>query len=99
MYFAVQAMAAELSTGVLTFLYADGKNISMLVTSVDAKYYKKAITKIRFICLDGKKISLAINKACESEQANICKMISKGYDENGICVSEFEVTWSIKKRK
>ena len=43
MYFAVQAMAAELSTGALFFLHTDGKNISILVTSLNSKYYKKAI--------------------------------------------------------
>ena len=37
MYFAVQAMAAELSTGILTILHTDGKNISILVTSLEAK--------------------------------------------------------------
>ena len=99
MYFAVQAMAAELSTGVLTMLYADGKNISTLVTNLESKYYKKATTKIQFICLDGPKISIAIKDAYNTGKGTVCKMVSKGYDLNGVCVSEFEITWSLKKRQ
>ena len=99
MYFAVQAMAAELSTGVLTLLYSDGKNISTLVTNLEAKYYKKATTKITFICLDGAKICSSINSAFETGESQTCKMVSKGYDTSGICVAEFEITWSLKKRR
>ena len=99
MYFAVQAMAGELSTGVLALLHSDGKNISTLVTNLEAKYYKQATTKIKFICLDGTKISIAVKDAFETGEPKICKMISKGYDTNGVCVSEFEITWSLKKRQ
>ncbi len=98
MYFAIQAMAAELSTGSLVFVHADGKNISMLVTALNSKYYKKAITKINFICLDGGKIASSIKQAINTGDATICRMVSKGYDLNGDCVSEFEITWSLKKR-
>jgi hypothetical protein len=99
MYFAVQAMAAELSTGTLVMLNADGQNISMLVTGLSSSYYKKATTKIKFICLDGEKISFAIKQAIETGEPQICKMKSKGYDIDGVCVSEFNIEWSLKKRK
>jgi len=98
MYFAVQAMAAELSTGTLVILNSDGQNISMLVTAMNSKYYKKATTKIQFICLDGPKIQIAIQKAIQTGESQICEMKSKGYDLNGICVSEFNIQWSLKKR-
>ena len=99
MYFAVQAMAAELSTGAMILMHTDGKNISTLVSNLDSKYYKKAISKINFICLDGEKLSLCVKKALETSEGHLCKMKSKGYDINGVCVSEFEITWSLKKRK
>ncbi len=99
MYFAVQGMAAELSTGVLVILHTDGKDISMLVTNLEANYYKKATTKIKFICLDGNKISESIKKAIDSGSPQICTMKSKGYDTSGVCVSEFFITWSLKKRE
>ena len=98
MYFAVQAMAAELSTGVLTIIHTDGKNISMLVTSLKAEYYKKATTKVNFVCLDGKKVLTAVEAVIETGEAQKCVMNSKGYDTNGVCVSEFEIVWSLKQR-
>ena len=98
-YFAVQAMAAELSTGILVILHTDGKNISMLVTNLEAKYYKKASTKIKFICLDGDKIFSSVEQAINSGESQVCTVNSKGYDLNGVCVSEFNITWSLKKRK
>ena len=98
MYFAVQAMAAELSTGALVMLHGDGQNISMLVTHLESRYYKKATTNIKFICLDGEKIFASIQDSIKTNQAQICKLKSKGYDVNGICVSEFDVTWSLKRR-
>ena len=98
-YFAVQAMAAELSTGVLVILHTDGLDISMLVTNLESTYYKKATSRIQFICLQGDKISSCVKKTQETNQPQICQLISKGYDINGVCVSEFKITWSLKKRK
>lgn len=98
MYFAVQSMAGELSTGCLVILHVDGKSISTLVTHLEANFYKKAVTTINFICLDGEKVLLAIQKACDTEESQTCTMTSKGYDKYGVCVSEFKVTWSLKKR-
>lgn len=99
MYFAVQAMAAELSTGVLAMLHSDGKNISILVTHFQSEYYKKATTKINFICSDGEKILRAIEEAIATGESQKCVMNSKGYDANGVCVSEFQITWSLKQRR
>ena len=99
MYFAVQAMAAELSTGALAFLHQKNNNISMLVTNLESNYYKKAVTKIQFICNDGDNIENALKIAKETNEAQKCIMISKGYDMSGVCVSEFKITWSLKKRK
>ena len=98
MYFAVQSMAGELSTGCLVILHTDGKNISTLVTNIEANFHKKAINTINFICLDGEKALIAIKKACDTNKSQKCIMVSKGYNEEGECVSEFTVTWSLKKR-
>ena len=45
MYFAVQAMAAELSTGTLVFLHLDQSKMSVIVTGLKAEYLKKAKSK------------------------------------------------------
>ena len=57
-YFACLSMAAEMSTGALAManLYKRTPAASMLITSVESKYYKKATGKTTFICQDGRKI-------------------------------------------
>ena len=99
-YFAVLAMAAELSTGILALMHVDKKHtkISMLVVGMESKFYKKAITKIKFICENGKEISDTINKTLKTGEGEIIITNSKGYDENGICVAEFNITWSFKAK-
>jgi len=98
MYFAVQAMAAELSTGCLVLLHTNNKNISTLVTSIEAKYNKKAISNIKFKCADGNKIFALVNEL-DGNNSIRCVTYSKGYDIFGDCVSEFSITWSLKKRR
>tara|TARA_B100001142_G_scaffold312957_1_gene348968 strand:- start:13284 stop:13772 length:489 start_codon:yes stop_codon:yes gene_type:complete len=98
-YFAVQAMGAELSTGVLVLMHVDGYNISTLVTKLNSKYFKKATTKVNFICLDGEKIIQHVQRAIDSGEGVIFDLKSKGYDLDGLCVSEFDITWSLKLRK
>jgi hypothetical protein len=63
MYFAVQAMAAELSTGALVMyqIKKSNKKISMLVANNKSNFTKKATGRITFTCLDGDKIETAIN--------------------------------------
>ena len=54
-YFAVQAMAAELTTGALVMIQIkkSGKKISMLVSNNNGNFTKKATGKITFSCYDG----------------------------------------------
>jgi len=99
-YFAVLAMAAELSTGLLALMHVDKKNtkISMLVVGMESKFYKKATSKVKFICKNGNEISDVINKTLKSGNGEIVVANSKGYDVNGICVAEFNITWSFKAK-
>ena len=62
MYFAVQAMAAEMATGALVIaqIKNSGKNISMLVANNKSNFSKKATGLITFTCQDGHKIAQAI---------------------------------------
>jgi len=64
MYFAVQAMAAELTTGALVMrsIKESNQKISMLVAENKATFSKKATGKIKFLCSDGAKIKEAIEK-------------------------------------
>jgi len=98
MYFAVQAMAAELSTGALVIghIQESGRKISMLVAQNKAAFTKKATGKISFACNDGKLISEAIEKTIATGEGQTCWMKSVGTNEEGIEVSVFDFEWTVK---
>jgi len=98
MYFAVQAMAAELTTGALVMsqIKKSGKNISMLVANNKGNFTKKATGRINFICLDGHLIEEAIQNAVTTGEGQTFWMKSIGRDENDIQVSEMDFEWSIR---
>ncbi len=100
MYFACQAMAAEMSTGLLVMNTINNSNlaISMLIIHNKASYFKKAVGKINFICADGDLVSELIIKAKQSEEGVIADMKSIGIDESGDTVAEFVFTWSLKRK-
>jgi len=100
MYFAVLAMGAELSTGILVMkkIQDSGKNISMLVTGTQGEFTKKARGRIRFICDEGQMIDNYINTALQSEEGVQFNLTSKAYDETNELVCTFVFQWSIKKR-
>ncbi|MEW5676185.1 DUF4442 domain-containing protein [Flavobacterium enshiense] len=98
MYFAVQAMAAELTTGALVMyqIKKSGKNISMLVANNKGNFTKKAKGRITFICKDGHLLEEAIQRAITTGEGQTFWMKSIGTDEKGDQVSEMEFEWSIK---
>lgn len=98
MFWAVQGMAAELTTGALVIgkIQESGKNISMLVANNNATFTKKATGKITFICKEGTKIDEVILKAIETGEGQTIWMQSVGTNSEGIQVSEFNFEWSIK---
>ncbi len=100
LYFAVQAMAAELSTGalVMSAIQQSGKKISMLVAQNKATFTKKATGKIKFICEDGSVITSAIEKTLATGEGQTFWMKSVGINEEGQEVSVFEFEWTIKAK-
>jgi len=98
MFWAVQGMAAEFSTGALMMMKIkeSGKNISMLVIKNEATFTKKATGLITFVCTDGNAIDEAINKAIETGEGQTLWMTSVGTNEEGVEVSTFKFQWSIK---
>ena len=101
LFWAVQGMAAELTTGALMMLKINesGKNISMLVTTNNATFTKKATGRITFICSDGEKIDAAMTKAIETGEGQTIWMQSIGTNTDGVVVSTFNFEWSIKLKK
>ena len=100
MFWAVQGMAAELTTGALVMskIKASGQPISMLVASNNASFTKKATGRITFICTDGHKVDAAIKRTAETGEGQTVWMNSVGTNEEGIEVSNFNFEWTIKLR-
>ena len=98
MFWAVQGMAAELTTGALVLMKIreSGKNISMLVSNNNATFTKKATGRITFKCNDGHLIDNAIAKAIETGEGQTIWMTSVGTNTDGVEVSTFNFEWSIK---
>ena len=101
LFWAVQGMASELSTGILVMrsINNSGEKVSMLVTNMSAVFTKKAIGKIQFKCNDGLLIEKAIEKAIQTKEGQTVIVKSEGIDEKGISVSKFEYEWSLKLKK
>jgi hypothetical protein len=100
MFWAVQAMAAELTTGMLLTKSIKDSNsdISMLLVSNKSSFYKKAVGKITFVCDEGEIAKQLINLTIQNTTSKSW-FKAKGYDEAGDQVSEFDFEWSCKKRK
>ncbi|MBC7523713.1 MAG: DUF4442 domain-containing protein [Flavobacterium sp.] len=98
MYFAVQAMAAELATGAIVMYHIkdSGKNISMLVANNKGNFTKKATGRITFVCNDGNLIKEAILKTIATGEGQTFWMKSIGTNEKSEQVSEMDFEWSIK---
>lgn len=101
MYFAVEAMAAEMSSGMLAYAQVHKRNpaVSMLVEKVEAHFVKKATGTIFFTCEDGKAMEAAVEETVKTGEG--VKLISKsiGKNQDGIIVAEFTFTWSFKAKK
>ena len=99
-YFAAQAMAAEMSTGApaMWFIERSGQNVASLVTSISAKFTKKAVSEARFVFQDGAGMREAIDKAVRTGEPATFTAHSIGTQKDGTTIAEFDVEWSFKKR-
>ena len=100
MYFAVQAMAAEFTTGALVMyqIKESKKNISMLVAQNKSVFTKKATGRITFTCNQGNAIKETIQKAVDTNEGQTIWLTSIGKNEKGEQVSEMQFEWTIKVR-
>ena len=100
MYFACQAMAAEMSTGLLVMnaIYNSSPAVSMLIIQNNARFPKKAVGKITFTCADGNHIKEIITKVKQGGEGVTTDLIAVGQDESGDIVAEFTFTWSLKAK-
>ena len=100
MYWAVQGMAAELTTGALIIAKIREKdfNISMLLIGNAATFLKRSRGRLTFTCNEGKLVDDAITKAVSTGEGQSIKMNAKGIDDEGQEVSHFTFEWGIKVR-
>lgn len=98
MYFAVQAMGAELSTGALVMYHIQksGRKISMLVANNKSNFTKKATGRITFSCSDGHLIADAIKETIATGEGKTFWMQSIGKNEQGVIVSTMDFEWSVR---
>lgn len=98
MFWAVQGIAAELSTGAIIMqkIEQSDQQISMLVANNKASFTKKAKGRISFSCTDGALVDSAIKKAIHTGEGQTVWLKSEGKDEAGDVVSIFEFEWTLK---
>lgn len=97
-YFACLAMGAELSTGILAMAqtFRQQPAVSMLVTGMESKFYKKAIGPTLFTCTEGNQIIQAVNSARATGLAQSVRVRSEGRSAAGDLVAEFWFEWSFR---
>lgn len=100
LYYGVQAMAAELATGILVLREVTNskRSISMLVTKQTAEFTKKGRGVVLFTCNQGERIKQAIDETIKTGEGQQIILESQGLNEKGEQVSFFSFEWSIRLR-
>jgi hypothetical protein len=100
-YFAVEAMAAEMCSGMLAFakVYKRNPKISMLVVKMEVHFIKKATGTVLFTCEDGEAIQAAINESIATGEGKSIVCMSKAKNSENETVAEFLITWSFKAKR
>lgn len=99
-FWAVQGMAAELSTGVLLMREIQKSNlkVSMLVLKNKAVFTKKARGKIEFVCKQGTEVQKIVALLIQSKQPQTLWLSAVGTDAQGEEVARFEFEWTLKEK-
>jgi len=99
-YFAAQSMAAEMSTGAPAMMLAEGApaSVSMLVREVRGVFTRRIQGDAEFTFEDLAGMLAAIDRAAASGESESFVARSLGRTRDGAAASEFEITWSFKRR-
>ncbi len=97
-YFAVLAMAAEFTTGVLVMqeIKKYDLKISMLVLNSTAHFSKKANGRIVFSCTEGEKIREVVKSVVKTNESKTIWLSSTGRDKMGDEVAQLKFEWTMK---
>ena len=100
LYFACLSMAAELASGIQAMMHVQaGSPVSMLVTSIQGDFTKKAVGLIAFTCPDGPQIAQAVADSRATGEGRTVVCTSTGVDEAGDVVAVFRLTWSFRAKR
>ena len=99
-YFAVQSMAAEMSTASGCMLAVEGQSpsVAFIIVDLKASFSKKAISRTYFTCEANQKAFDAVAKCIETGEATQAIFETVGKMKDGTEVARFEFTWSFKQR-
>ena len=99
-YFAVQSMAAELSTACACQLAIEGisPSVAFIVVDIKGEFSKKANGRVYYTCEDNPKAFEAVDKCLRNGEAQTATFKTTGKMKNGTEVAVFHVTWSFKQR-
>ena len=100
MYWAVQGMVAELTTGALIIakIKESDHSISMLLVGSRGFFKKRVTTKVTFTCNNGELVDRAINAAVKTGEGETVLLNAIGIDDEGNEMSNFSFEWTIKVR-
>jgi len=96
MYWAVQGMGAELSTGAAPFAMSKSlpQKLRMFVVATEAKFTKTAKGKIIFTCNEVSLAKAAIEESIVTGKPVECNLNSIATDSSGDVVSEWIFKWN-----
>lgn len=100
-YFAAQSMAAEMSTGAPGLVLVTGAeaSVAMLVQEVNGRFLKKITGPSTFTFEQVALLRRAVDAASSSDDAQLFTGRSVGRTSDGEIASEFDVTWTFKRRR
>jgi hypothetical protein len=100
MYFAAQSMAAEMSTGAPAMMLAEGASasVSMLVREVRGVFTRRIVGEAEFTFEDLDGMGKTVDRAVATGESETFVARSVGRTRDGGPASEFEITWSFKRR-
>ena len=100
MYFAAQAMAAEMSTGAPALLLVQDApaSIALILVELRAVFGKRIQGRASFTFTDVAGMQAAIARAAAGSEPERYVARSIGRTADGVVAAEFEVTWSFKRR-
>ncbi len=99
-YFAAQMMAAEMSTGAPAMILARGapRSVALILVEIRAAFSKRIVGSSLYTCADVAGLAAAVRRACDQDDAVAFTAGSIARTGDGTVCSQFEATWSFKRR-